>query len=333
MRSSRFYSNTKYAILFLKIVIAVLLLTILIRYALIDLQKLPALLYNPFPLIVSVILMVIAIWANAMRWSKLLTAMSETIHLRHGLRMLYISAFASTFLPGSSSGDAIRMILSIRYGIKASRATISIVLDRIFGVVLGAIVFILFSVLYWDIVKNYQILKIVVSLVAFILFFAISISLISYHWGHKIAGWIRGDGRGKFQEFIAGVLDGMQEVAHSPSTLLAATFWSIFIQLLMITVSFILATVLGFTGLSFGQLAIAFNGGLLTSVIPITPGGIGIGEAAFDQICRVLSGSSMAYASIFFSFRIVKMIVSLPGGIYLLYEKKHSHLEYNVDSN
>ena len=56
---------------------------------------------------------------------------------------------------------------------------------------------------------------------------------------------------------------------------------------------------------------------LVANAIPLTPNGIGVGEAAFDQICRWLepSPSGAAYSSIFFAFRAISMLACLPGFI------------------
>lgn len=53
--------------------------------------------------------------------------------------------------------------------------------------------------------------------------------------------------------------------------------------------------------------------GNISSVIPLTPGGLGIGEAVFSNICINLSGSVFPYATIYFTFRIGMFIVNIPG--------------------
>jgi uncharacterized membrane protein YbhN (UPF0104 family) len=55
------------------------------------------------------------------------------------------------------------------------------------------------------------------------------------------------------------------------------------------------------------------------NALPLTPSGIGVGEAAFDQICRWLepTPSGAAYSSIFFAFRVVSTLTCIPGLISL----------------
>jgi hypothetical protein len=54
---------------------------------------------------------------------------------------------------------------------------------------------------------------------------------------------------------------------------------------------------------------------LVANSLPLTPNGIGIGEAAFDQICHLMERvpSGAAYSSIFFALRAVSVLASLPG--------------------
>ncbi len=56
---------------------------------------------------------------------------------------------------------------------------------------------------------------------------------------------------------------------------------------------------------------------MVANILPFTPGGLGVGEAAFELICRWLAPSiiSAPYASIFFAFRAVSMVMLIPGAI------------------
>jgi glycosyltransferase 2 family protein len=57
----------------------------------------------------------------------------------------------------------------------------------------------------------------------------------------------------------------------------------------------------------------------MVNALPLTPRGIGVGEAAFDQICPWLEPtlSGAAYSSIFFAFRVVSSLTCIPGLISL----------------
>lgn len=63
----------------------------------------------------------------------------------------------------------------------------------------------------------------------------------------------------------------------------------------------------------------------IVSVIPLSPGNIGVGEAAFSQVMYALNQNILLqYATVYFIFRIFNMLCSIPGVIiYYLVIKKH----------
>ena len=67
--------------------------------------------------------------------------------------------------------------------------------------------------------------------------------------------------------------------------------------------------------------AIAAALGQLSSTIPVTPSGIGVGEAVFDRVCRFLAGESVVFgfASLFLLFRVLSIIAYTPGLIALMF--------------
>jgi uncharacterized membrane protein YbhN (UPF0104 family) len=69
-------------------------------------------------------------------------------------------------------------------------------------------------------------------------------------------------------------------------------------------------------------LEIYFSGilAVLANQLPLTPGGLGVGETAFAQICRLLSSvnEAPAYGSAIFAFRVVTLLSFLPGSVALI---------------
>jgi uncharacterized membrane protein YbhN (UPF0104 family) len=73
--------------------------------------------------------------------------------------------------------------------------------------------------------------------------------------------------------------------------------------------------------------AIAGVFGNLFSVIPITPGGLGVGESVFSKVCVELSARIAPFATIYFSFRVGMLIVNIPGMIVSLFYNTAKHRE------
>jgi uncharacterized membrane protein YbhN (UPF0104 family) len=57
---------------------------------------------------------------------------------------------------------------------------------------------------------------------------------------------------------------------------------------------------------------------LLANSLSITPGGLGAGEGAFGLLSHMVVQAPISYAALFFSFRLISVLASLPGIIPLL---------------
>jgi uncharacterized membrane protein YbhN (UPF0104 family) len=96
----------------------------------------------------------------------------------------------------------------------------------------------------------------------------------------------------------------------------------------------IIAVLMNFGGLSAGDYTLAAAYGLMVNNVPLTPGGLGVGEGAFASLCVALGGAgNTPYGTIFLIFRCVLMISVLPGLlIYLIYPDR-AHLLERVDTD
>jgi hypothetical protein len=113
---------------------------------------------------------------------------------------------------------------------------------------------------------------------------------------------------------LAGVLRQVQEVALAiraqPAALLLVFCAALAIHLLAVAAVVVIAWAMDIGRLTVTDYLLAVPTTLVASAVPITPNGLGIGETAFDQICRWLEGtpSGAAYSGIFFAFRAVSML-------------------------
>jgi uncharacterized membrane protein YbhN (UPF0104 family) len=115
----------------------------------------------------------------------------------------------------------------------------------------------------------------------------------------------------------------------NPLALLTAFALALIIQILLVFAVAILADALKIGTLGAADMMLAVPLTLLVNTLPLTPGGIGIGEAAFDQICHWLEPvpSTAAYSSIFFAYRIISTLTCLPGLISLVIYRNRARSE------
>jgi glycosyltransferase 2 family protein len=105
----------------------------------------------------------------------------------------------------------------------------------------------------------------------------------------------------------------------TPLSLLAAFALALVTQILAVLAVLVLAQAIKIGVLSAADYIFAVPLTLIVNALPLTPSGIGVGEATFDQICRWLepTPSGAAYSSIFFAFRVVSTLTCIPGLIAL----------------
>jgi uncharacterized membrane protein YbhN (UPF0104 family) len=89
------------------------------------------------------------------------------------------------------------------------------------------------------------------------------------------------------------------------------------ITMMALTVASIvlIAEAMHFGKLSVLEYGVASLYAVIGNSLPLTPGGIGVGEAVFDSLCVMLAphGEYVAYGTIFLAFRCIFILSTLPG--------------------
>jgi uncharacterized membrane protein YbhN (UPF0104 family) len=106
-------------------------------------------------------------------------------------------------------------------------------------------------------------------------------------------------------------------------TLIAAWGLSLVIQGKDLLILFLIAETTGFGELGMWGNAVAGSLAFLTQVLPLTPGGLGIGEAAYGQTAQILMADRgpASYGSVMLAFRILTTMTVLPALFLLLRAK------------
>jgi hypothetical protein len=62
--------------------------------------------------------------------------------------------------------------------------------------------------------------------------------------------------------------------------------------------------------------------GFVANALPLTPGGLGVGEAAFDQLFQLAGFSGGAVALL--GWRLLMLLIGLPGLVVYIFAKQHA---------
>ena len=319
------YSKTKkYLIALLKIIIAILAIFYLFRSGwltketfakLLKIDNIPALMLSSFFFMI----------AQVLATSRLLLLLGTIdFHLRFlkAFKLVMIGNFFNTVIPGMVGGDLIKGFYLVkseenRRGQSAGivimdRALGFLALTFIGGVSINYLLGQKNSILYPYRNESYIALAIVGSI--FGLFGAFFVFGRNQRVRAKIGSLFTSVFRRSIFYYL---LDGLGALAKHPPIFVISFFVSIIIQLFSLAGLLILSRI-GFASFTdvipFAAVSTVV---LLLSVIPVTPGNLGWTElmAAFGW--SVIS--SNAGAETFFSWRIVTVLCSLPGGLLYLF--------------
>jgi glycosyltransferase 2 family protein len=91
---------------------------------------------------------------------------------------------------------------------------------------------------------------------------------------------------------------------------------SIFTQILMVAAVSIIANIMNFQSIPFIDYATAMGITQIVNLIPVAPGGFGVGELAFAKVLMILNpGMGGAFATVFLAYRLISILAYLPGVI------------------
>ncbi len=254
------------------------------------------------------------------------------LSLKYVFSITYIGYFFNQCLPGGQGGDIFKAIYLIKKypNLKKFKLISYLVIDRIVGLLALIIVFSIsiyfLNIFFRDLIGLGIILLVITILFFFLLFVFIKVkifkiiiyNLLTFLYLHKISLLIN-----QAFEFFSNK---------------CVTFKGIFL-LLIISISTFIISVISIILLDNGEI-ITFNKiikiYLVTSItffsnsIPISFNGLGIGEYIFSKLSNfIFNGNITYYANLFLIYRIIMVIVSLPGLLlFIVFKNKNINKNY-----
>jgi glycosyltransferase 2 family protein len=304
-----------------KTALGLALLAALVFWGQIDLKVLFEVAAAPSAVVTCVALLFLALPLAALRWGILLRALGVSIPFVNLFHFVAIGVLTNVFFLGNAGGDAIRALYAWRaVGRSAGRVAASVLADRVFSLLGVLFIPLVFSLSNWHRMEQVPALaalgtSIIVTVAACVagacvLFAAprLTRSLVAH-----LTRWPR------VANLLVQVRGLILMLWTNPHWLLAAFALALATQLLTVFAVLVLAEAIKIGVLSAADYMFAVPLTLIVNALPLTPSGIGVGEAAFDQICRWLepTPSGAAYSSIFFAFRVVSTLICIPGLISL----------------
>lgn len=255
----------------------------------------------------------------AFRWWLLLRALGFGLGPGWAVATTFIGTLSNTFLPGAYGGDLVRVGLAWRVERAGlNRLAVSVLVDRLSGLValLGLGLALLPALPgapqgRLALIAGGLLLAGALGLALGLAFAAPLAALL---------GRLPGRLGTTLSHITREVFGALRAYLHRPLVPLGAVAISAVQYVLVLAAIVALGRAMAFDALSAAGYAVAGVWSLVANAVPITPGGIGVGEAAFAQAARLLeeTPSGAAYATVFLAQRVLSALVGALGVIPLV---------------
>lgn len=304
-----------------RVALAVAALVWLYRSGLMSANLLAGLLVN-WPLSLAAVAVflgsgILAAW----RFCLLLRPRGHALSLMDSLRLSFIGLFFNLCLPGGAGGDATRIYYASvgNTGWRTELATI-VLLDRVTG---------LFALFLWPVLaapffgellaqsSAIRHLILAAALVTFALIFGMLLVMTAaFRHNRILTGMFQRLPMGKKLEDVVETLHGYRRY---PSALVYASLVSLAIHTCSSVVMLLAAAAIDRANFAW-SIALLAPLGFLANALPFTPGGLGVGEAAFASLFRMagLPGGP----PLMLAWRGVSLIGSMAGLVFYLQGKR-----------
>lgn len=311
-----------------RILLGLLLLWFLHEKGLLDLQRVgTALAEHPYWVLAAVILHGAIFFLMALRWRAVAAAGRIAIPLWTSEKLTFVSHFFSTCLPGNGAGDVVKGLLLSRTGIPFSEVLGTMAIDRVAGMT-GLFV-------TWNgcmatlAFLRPEVRPILLAVLPFTLPPALLL-LASLYATSALSGWAaraarrmpRGGIVGRLASESVLMLGRMEHCASRRGTITAALLVSVVLQILLFLVAICAARSLSLS-LDLVEAGAILPLASLANALPLSPGGIGVGESAASIALSRLGHPPNTGAELMLVVRLAFTTWAVLGGILYMSTSVH----------
>lgn len=274
---------------------------------------------HPEVLLLALVVMTLGVNIAVYRWQILLKLHQTKSSFLRVQSITYIALFTGSFLPTSIGTDIIKVYYACgEEPNSAASVTASVILDRLIGLYTLLITLLALIIVDYPDLNHHQILRLIALSLALLLG-AIPISaLVLLHTAEKLS---KNELKlfNKFSRKFNLLPDMIQSYTLDLPTLALTLFLGLLGHACTLTSIVIIAIEVNPPLLNWYQYSIAGGISIFSNILPITIGGLGVGESVFDQTCKLLSNSPgyLGYGSSMFLWRALSLIATMPGAIAL----------------
>ena len=252
---------------------------------------------------------------NTWRWRLFLgvVGLNQPFRRIHGV--CWIGFFFNTALPGAVTGDLVKALYVIQPGEEGqkTKALTSLVLDRftgLFGLVVMASLSLAFNPHWLNTPGFSGIGWVIVALAGFTICFY-SLVLIRFPAGKDPV--IRLLTKMPLGPNLISIYRSFKQFEDHPAILFQTLFLTVIIHSFVASLFYLLCPLVGIESMELLPQMLLMPLGLIATVIPLAPGGAGLGHAAFDQLYGLYGYHGGA--DVFNFYMILQILAFMPGAL------------------
>lgn len=273
---------------------------------------------------------------TSVRWHRLLRGVGVLLPLRRVFVLNMVGNFYNTFMPGSTGGDVLKAIYAARQTTNRAAAVISVIIDRILGL--------LTLVILGGLMAGYQYLSASqsndpavracrhVAVGSFLILLATSLAVVVLGWPtlRRTIGldWLLR--RLPAQGFLDRILEVMRRYRSKPMLIA----WSILVTFpvhLAVIASALLAGRAFELPISAGYYFVVVPVIVLVGAVPLAPQGAGVMEF-FATMLLARQGANVSHAlALTLSIRVVQVLWNLSGAVFVVRGGFHAPSQSELD--
>lgn len=294
-----------------KIAIAAALITWMLRRGVLDLAAVGSALTRWPDLLLMAAICYLQMGLIAWRWSQLLRAQNLSFRFRDTFALTMIGALFNLVMPGAVGGDLMKSYyVHQRAKDHSAEALATIVLDRVLGLLSLLLVSALAALPILIRGSGNSALTRLCELSVLGAAGGVAALAFCFYISRRGGG---SEPSNRILRFVARAFRSLESYRQKPFALVAATAAGMLSFALSCVTFYLAAQALGVENLPLRFLVLVPLG-LLTTAIPLSPSGIGVGQLAFAELFRLSSNGEFTFgANVFTVFQSVTFVIFLSG--------------------
>jgi len=220
-----------------------------------------------------------------LRLSWLFRPQGLRLSLGVSFQLTLVGFFFATFVPGSAGGDIARLFYATREN-SGRRTEIMTVLifDRVIGLFSMLLLPLLFAPMFPQLIQSVTALRYLLLTVA-LLALCLLAGFFVVMWNESILNLLRRNAFGfpKLRSLVIRGLETIRTYRRSPGILVSTLGASMLANLSLMAVTALGMLIVNPLGLEM-KMCLVIPMGYIANSLPLTPGGLGVGEAAFNAL-------------------------------------------------